>query len=108
MMVSSWFGADASAQSGKNSTVLDVLIAFVAGMKHLQFLWCSGALLINPSVPQLSHHPLSTDWTCATNLVPAIEIGCFMKLQCPCKMVHAEIFLFVLDGLSKCGGRRSH
>ena len=56
--VSSVSGAGVLAQLGKNSIVLDVLIALVAGMQHLQFLQCSGALLVkNPSVPLSAHEP---------------------------------------------------
>ena len=88
-------------------------MSFVVGMQHLQLLWCSGALLMKkPSVPLSSHDPWSTCLSCT--LVPAIDIGCFMKSWCPCKMVQAEMFLLILDGLSEfrvnyvCGGRGSH
>ena len=67
----------------------------------------------NPSVPLSSHDPRSIGLSCTSTFVPAIEIGCFMKSQCPCMMVWTEMFLLILDGLSGfkvnsvCGSRRS-
>ena len=102
-MVSSWSGTGAVVQLGKNSTALEVLIALVLGMQHLQFRQCSGALLMkNPSVPLSAHEPRSISLSCTSALVPATDIGCFMKSQCPCMMVHAETFSLILDGLSEC------
>ena len=113
--VSSGVGTGALVQSGKNSTVLDVLIALVIGMQHSQFLQCSGDLLMKkPSVPLSAHEPRSIGLSCASTFVPAIDIGCFMKSQCPCIMVCAEMFSLILDGLSEfkvnsaCGSGRSH
>ena len=100
-IVSSVSGMGVLAQLGKNSTVLDVLIALVIGMQHLQFLQCSGALLMKkPTVPLSSHDPQSTGLSCTATLVPAIDVGCFMKSQCLCEMVCAEMFLLILEGLS--------
>ena len=114
-VVSSVSGTGVLAQSGKNSTVSDVLIASVAGMQHLQFLWCSGALLMKkPLVPRSSHDPQSIGLSCADIFVPAIDMWCLMKSRCPCGMVCTEMFLFILDGLSEfkvnsvCGSERSH
>ena len=68
----------------------------------------------NPSVPRSAHDPQSIGPSCTGAFVPAIEIGCFLKSQCPCMMVHAETSLLIFDGLSKfkvnsaCGSGRSH
>ena len=114
-VVSSVLGTGALAQPGKNSTAFKVLIALVTGMQHLWFLQHSVALLMKkPSVPPSAHEPQSIGLSCTRTFVPAIDMGCFMKSQCPCMMVCAEILLLIFEGLSRfkvnsvCGSRRSH
>ena len=88
---------------------------FVLGMQHSWFLQCSVVLLMKkPSVLWSSCDPLSIGLLCIGTLVPAVEIGCFMKfLMSVQDGAHGDMLL-ILDGLSGfivnsvCGIGRSH
>ena len=49
--------------AGENSVVSEVLIALALGVKHLQFLWCSGAMFTwNPLVPLMREGQTMLEW----------------------------------------------